>query len=189
MKPQDILNMLDEAPVIAAVKDENGIEKCLESDAQVVFTLFGTVLEIPNIVSKIQNSGKTAIVHIDLVDGLSARDSAVDYIAQATNASGIITTKPALVRRAKALGLCAIRRFFLLDSMALQNLDRQLAPDTPDLVEVLPGAMPKVLRTIAQNTNVPLIAGGLILDKEDVVNALSAGAVAVSSTNPKIWTL
>ncbi|MEG2499451.1 MAG: glycerol-3-phosphate responsive antiterminator, partial [Oscillospiraceae bacterium] len=32
-----------------------------------------------------------------------------------------------------------------------------------------------------------IIAGGLITDKEDVMNALSAGAVAVSSTNSAVW--
>ena len=34
-----------------------------------------------------------------------------------------------------------------------------------------------------------VIAGGLIADKEDVMGALEAGAVAVSSTNPGVWEL
>ncbi len=33
----------------------------------------------------------------------------------------------------------------------------------------------------------PIIAGGLISDKESVVAALSAGAIAVSSTNHGVW--
>ncbi|EJW91450.1 Glycerol-3-phosphate responsive antiterminator, partial [gut metagenome] len=35
----------------------------------------------------------------------------------------------------------------------------------------------------------PLIASGLISDKEDVIAALSAGALAVSSTCPAVWKL
>ncbi|WP_352427367.1 glycerol-3-phosphate responsive antiterminator, partial [Enterocloster asparagiformis] len=34
---------------------------------------------------------------------------------------------------------------------------------------------------------IPIIAGGLIADKEDVMNALEAGALAISSTNQKVW--
>jgi glycerol-3-phosphate responsive antiterminator len=29
----------------------------------------------------------------------------------------------------------------------------------------------------------------MITDKEDIINALQAGAVAISSTNPAVWTL
>ena len=34
---------------------------------------------------------------------------------------------------------------------------------------------------------VPIIAGGLIVDKEDVMEALDAGAMAVSTTNHQVW--
>ena len=56
-----------------------------------------------------------------------------------------------------------------------------------NLIEVLPGLMPKIIRQVAQITGKPVIAGGLISDKKDVTRALSAGAVAVSSTNPAVW--
>jgi len=36
-------------------------------------------------------------------------------------------------------------------------------------------------------TKVPIIAGGLISEKEDVVAALSAGAISVSTTNVNVW--
>ena len=34
-----------------------------------------------------------------------------------------------------------------------------------------------------------LICGGLIMDKSDVMEALSAGALAVSSTSEAVWRL
>ena len=186
--PAHIIDMLADAPVVAAVKDDAGLEQSLACGARVVFVLYGTVVSIPGIVARIAQAGKAPMVHIDLIDGLAARDVAVDYIAQNTQAAGILSTKPAPLRRARELGLVAIRRFFLLDSMALANLQKQL-DGAADLVEVLPGAMPKVLCTIAATCPMPLIAGGLIADKEDVVNALAAGALAISSTNPAVWNL
>lgn len=133
--------------------------------------------------------GKVPFVHADLIDGLSAREVAVDFIAAQTAAAGIISTKPALIRRARELGLCAVQRFFVLDSIALENLKRQLENTRPDSIEILPGVMPKVIRRITGFARVPVIAGGLISDKEDIIAALDAGAAAISSTNPAIWFL
>ena len=91
------------------------------------------------------------------------------------------------------MGLSTVQRFFLIDSLALHNVRRLLAPEQrqfrPDVVEILPGAMPKVLRQLTAFSPVPVIAGGLIHDKEDVIAALDAGAAAISSTDPAIWFL
>lgn len=55
------------------------------------------------------------------------------------------------------------------------------------MIEILPGLMPKIIRRISRLVKVPVIAGGLISEKEDVVAALAAGATAVSTTNPSVW--
>ena len=39
--------------------------------------------------------------------------------------------------------------------------------ETPDMVEILPGVMPKVIKKLTAISPVPVIAGGLILDKEE----------------------
>ena len=73
--------------------------------------------------------------------------------------------------------------------MALRNVERHFSPAAADLIEVLPGLMPKIIRKICATTGKPVIAGGLISDKEDVTGALGAGAIAVSSTNPAVWNM
>ena len=59
----------------------------------------------------------------------------------------------------------------------------------PDFLEILPGTMPKIIRLLCSRVKTPVIASGLISDKEDVMAALSGGAVAVSSTNQVVWEL
>lgn len=186
MDRNKLLDLLAEGPVIAAVKDGDGLAAALESDVSVIFLLSGDVLTIPDTAARVKKAGKRAFVHLDLVDGLASREVSVDFIARQTAADGIISTKAALTRRGRELGLVAIQRFFLLDSMALDNIQRQ-RPQDADLIEVLPGLMPKIIRRVGQITGKPVIAGGLISDKEDVTAALSAGAVAVSTTNPAVW--
>ena len=189
MNRLQLLELLADGPVIAAVKDEAGLAAALKSDVAVIFLLYGDVLTIGDMASRVHQAGKKVFVHLDLVEGLSAREISVDFIARSTAADGVISTKVALTRRARELGLVAIQRIFLLDSMALKNLERHVSNETADLVEVLPGLMPKIIRQLCRTAGRPIIAGGLISDKEDVTGALGAGAVAVSSTNPAVWSM
>ncbi len=187
MSGEDFIELLQENPIVAAVKDEEGLEKSLTSDCRIVFVLTGDVISIADIVSRVNAAGKLAMVHIDLVDGLASRDVAVDFIAKSTCADGIISTRPGIVRRAKACGLLTVQRFFLLDSIALSNIAKQPSLEAADAIEILPGVMPKIIRKLVETTEKPIIAGGLIVDKEDIMGALDAGAIAISSTNQNTW--
>lgn len=111
----------------------------------------------------------------------------MDFIHTAAGADGIISTKPALIRRGKELKMYTIMRFFVIDSMAIDTIHRQCEQAKPDCIEILPGVMPKVIRRIVQGVREPVIAGGLIVDKEDVMSALDAGAVSISTTNRELW--
>lgn len=182
-------SMVEDCPVIAAVKDENGLKHCLETDINIVFVLYGDICSIADIVEVLKTHNKTAMVHIDLITGLSSKEVSVDFIRERTRADGIITTKPQLIKRAKELGLFTIQRYFVLDSMAIENISKQTETHYTDLIEILPGVMPKVISRISGMISIPIIAGGLISDKEDVLSALNAGAVAVSTTRQEIWEL
>ena len=174
---------LENSPIIAAIKDDKGLQKCVTSDSSVVFILYGDVISISDIVATVKAAGKIAMVHIDLISGLSSKEVAVDFLKKYTQADGIITTKPALVKHAKELGLYTILRLFLLDSMAYENIERQVASARPDLIEVLPALMPKIVEKVCQLSPVPVIAGGLICDKEDIMMLLRCGVTSISSTN------
>ena len=138
---------LEDSPIIAAIKDDAGLSKCLSSESKIIFILYGDICNITEIVEKVKASGKLAMVHIDLINGLSSKEISVDFIKKYTHADGIITTKPALIKRAKELSLYTILRLFVIDSMAYENIDKQLKNAKPDLIEILPALMPKVVRS------------------------------------------
>lgn len=180
--------MIEANPVIAAVKDKEGLELCCQrKEIRVVFILFGDICNIQQIVRQVKDAKKVAMVHVDLISGLMGKEIAVDFIHSTTAADGIISTKPLLIKRGRELGMRTILRVFLLDSMAYENLRHQVDMAKPDMLEILPGLMPKMIRKVCGSVRVPVIAGGLIADKEDVMDALSAGTVAVSSTNHNVW--
>ncbi len=181
------IELLEASPVIAAVKDDHGLKKCFESECQLVFILYGNICNISGIIRQIKEHGKYAIVHADLTAGLSSREIVVDFMKQNTYADGIISTKPLLVKRAVELGLFGVQRTFIIDSLAMSTTKKQIDTFHPDLVEIMPGVMPKVLKEIRAYTGIPIIAGGLISDKKDIMAAFSAGADAISTTKEELW--
>jgi glycerol-3-phosphate responsive antiterminator len=178
---------LEDSPIIAAIKDKDGLTNCLTCESRVIFILYGDIITIPDIVAKVKSTGKIALVHIDLISGLSSKEIAVDFIYKYTQADGIITTKPSLIKRGNELGLYTILRLFLLDSMAYENIDRQVKSAHPDLIEVLPAPMPKIVANVCKLSPTPVIAGGLVSDKDDIMSLLQSGVMSVSTTNPKVW--
>ena len=73
---QQFYDAMEESPVIAAVKDFEGLEKCCRiEEIRVVFILFGDVCNIDEIVRKVREKGKIAMVHIDLISGLGSKES------------------------------------------------------------------------------------------------------------------
>ena len=88
---------------------------------------------------------------------------------------------------AKKNGICVIQRFFILDSFSFKNTITHIRENKPDAVEILPGVMPKIIKRICNLINVPVITGGLIDEKEDIINALGGGAVGISTTDKNIW--
>lgn len=178
--------LLDE-PVIAAVKTDEALTAALASPCSAVFLLASTLLTVDGLVHRIHDAGKLAVVHIDLVDGLSSREIAVDSLNALCHPDGIISTRPTLIRRARHRGLLTVQRAFILDSLSLTSLSGQLEQGKPDFVEILPGIMPRVIAEISARTQVPVIAGGLLRDKADVMAAMRAGASAVSTSAPELW--
>ncbi len=193
MKNREFINKIESNPIIAAVKDDEGLEVALTEDIEIIFVLYGDICSIPTIVDKIKKAGKVAMVHVDLITGLNnSKDVCLDFIKNNTKADGIITTKSNLIQHARELELNTVLRYFILDSLALQNIEKQARSPgiKPDIIEFLPGiVLPKMIKRINKVSRVPIIAGGLIADKEDVMNALDAGALAISTTNHDVWEL
>lgn len=185
----EFMEALEASPVIAAVRNDDGLKKCLASESAIVFILFGTICNIGQIVQTIKSAGKMALVHVDLIQGLSSKEIAIDFIDQFTEADGIITTKAPLVKRAKELGLYTVHRFFVIDTMAYESIAKTLRVSRPDCIEILPALMPKIIKEICKTSPTPVIAGGMVTDKEDVMALLQAGVVSISSTNEEIWFL
>ena len=179
-------DVLEENPIVAAVKDESDLNAALESDLKVIFVLFGNILNMKSISDKILSSKKIGIIHVDLVEGLSSNEYALKFLKENTSFKGIISTKPQMLKSAKKLGFIVIQRVFMIDSLSKENMKNHLVKEC-DAIEILPGLLFKIIKEISSTLDKPLISGGLISEKVDVVETLKNGATCISTTKKEIW--
>ena len=182
----NIKELLEENPVIAAVKNEEQLDGAINSSAQIIFVLFGDVMNIKKISEIIASKNKMGIIHIDLVEGLTNKEVVIRFVKEETKFNGIISTKPQVVKLAKKYDLVGVQRVFIFDTLSLNTVKNHMISEC-DAIEVLPGIIPKVLGIISKYSNKPVVAGGLIETKEEVMQALSSGATCISTTKKEIW--
>lgn len=185
----DFNQILKKYPIIASVIDNDGLEKACRSQVKLIFILYGNIINLPSLVKKAKDCGKTVLVHMDLIEGLDNKEIAARYIKEFTQADGIISTKPNVIKAAREEGLITVQRFFMLDSMALKKAISHMEVTYADAFEVLPGVIPKTINKISMLSDIPIIAGGLIIDENDVYSALDSGAAAISTTFRSLWNL
>lgn len=187
MRENNVELALEENPIIAAVKDKNGLEEAIQTDCNTIFILNSDIINVGEIVDQVKAHNKLAFVHIDLLEGTSNKEVALQFLKESTKADGIISTKAQMVHAARNYGFYTVHRFFLVDSMSFRSIDKQIANSNPHFIEILPGGMSKAIGWVKDKINTPIIASGLVCEKDDVVTALQAGAVAISSTNSDVW--
>jgi glycerol uptake operon antiterminator len=180
--------LLEINPIIGAIKDDENLREVAKSDCDIVFLLNGDILTLKKRVEFLHKHDKKVFVHIDMIQGISSSPVIVDYIKRELHLDGIITTKTNIVKRAIELDLKVIQRFFFIDSMSLENAIESLRKVKPQAIEIMPGILPKVIKKMNKTyPNIPIICGGLIDKKEEIINVLSVGAMAISTTDIDIW--
>ncbi|QLY80803.1 glycerol-3-phosphate responsive antiterminator [Clostridium intestinale] len=181
--------ILIENPVVAAIRNEEDLDKVIESDVKIVFVLFGSIVNIAQICRQLKDHRKIVFVHIDLVEGLKGDSKGIEYVKKIAEPYGIISTKPTNIKYAKNLGLNTIQRIFIIDSLSLETGIKNIKTVQPDAVEVMPGVASKIIKSMEKKVHLPIIAGGLIQTKKDIIESIGAGAVAVSTTKRVLWEL
>jgi glycerol uptake operon antiterminator len=175
--------------IIAAAKDSGAVLRACQSGVDTVFLLGGDILSVGQEIRRIRACGKQAFMHIDLVDGIARDAAGVRYVARCIAPDGVISTKAALLRVAQEEGLTTVQRIFLVDSSSLETGARLVQASSPDYVEVMPGLVPLAITHLRATLRQPVIAGGMITQPEQVRVALTAGAVAVSTSSQALWHL
>lgn len=184
----ELADALKRYPVIAAVRDERGLQAALEAPVRVIFLLSASLSQVGRVGTAVRQAGKLLFVHMDFVTGLGRDEAALEFLVESCAPTGVISTKTNLVHAARRLGITPVQRLFLLDSQSLQTGIDAARSSKAEVVEVLPGIIPRALAHI--RTQIPhtlLITGGLLRSPREIGRALAAGAAGVSTGSPALW--
>ena len=187
MNKDALIRELTMRPVIAAVREAEDARRAAQSPVAAVFLLGGSILTLGDTVKLLRDAGKVAFIHMELCDGLGRDAAAVRWCARNIRPDGMISTKSQLLHAAKEEGMTTIQRMFLMDSASLVSGMKLLKGNPPDMVELMPGLIPKAIRAVSGRLSIPVIAGGMITEADEVAGALSAGALAVSTSDQTLW--
>ena len=158
-------------PVIAAVRTDEEYLLATKSPVTAIFMLKADILTLPDLLACKRD--KSVYIHME-------------YLKKC-GADGIISTKNHMISAAKELGLGTVQRFFIIDSVSVATALDIVASTKPDYAELMPGILPKAVKSFVDKTHTKIIAGGLIETKKDVLAALSAGADGVSTGRKELW--
>ena len=176
----------DASPVIAAVRTKDELTQAFSSDVEVIFYLTADIMTLRNEVNAAHSAGKKLFVHLDLAEGIGKDRCGLIY-AKNLGVDGIISTRVNIIKMARELGLVTVQRFFIVDSRSIDTTVESIKVSRPDMIEIMPGVVSKIISRICTKVDMPVIAGGLIEEKSEIIAALKHGAAAVSTGKHKLW--
>lgn len=184
---ESVIDKVELNPVIAAVQNEGDLEIAINSQVTTIFLLCADIFNAKSLVDKIKSANKSVLIHIDFLEGIGKDAKAIDYIIEVIRPDGVISTRSSHIKIAKEKGIFTVQRFFLIDNKSYEMTIQSVKSKQPDMIEIMPGVMPGIINRITTQLSIPVIAGGLISNKQDVMEALKAGAIGVSTGKKVLW--
>ena len=152
-----MLPLLERTPVIPAVKEPETLDLACHCDGAAVFLLCGDILNIAGLVDKDCTGREAGGGYGESGGGTGPRRLPWTICAPAepTGSSPPDPHHPP----GRELGMLTVLRVFAIDSKAVSNLGKETGMGMPDLIEVLPGTIYRVIARLSRELPVPLIAG------------------------------
>ncbi|AXM87756.1 glycerol-3-phosphate responsive antiterminator [Anoxybacillus ayderensis] len=172
---------------IATIKHPKHIELFLKTNWKTALLQTGTISVIKRYVELLKAHDRYVFVHVEKIPGISYDKEGLQFLAKFVQPHGIVSTKSTLIQLAKKEKLWTIQRLFLVDTDAVETGLQVVQQVAPDALEVMPGIVPDMIERLVQQVNIPIITGGLIQNRDQMIQALKKGAQAVSTGNPLLW--
>ncbi len=172
--------------VIAAVRNEREMESAIRSGVKMIFCLNPNLLTLEDTVRAVHAAGKKIFFHMDLAEGIG-KDKAGLVFVKNVGADGIISTRVNIIKAARETGLFTVQRFFIVDSHSVETTVEAIRSSKPDMIEIMPGIVTKVIARLKTELSIPVIAGGLVETKGEIEEIIRSGAAAVSTGRQELW--
>lgn len=173
--------------IIPAISSHQDFKKFLNLPLEYGILMNFQLAQLEELIQEMKAHGKKVLIHSELIKGLATDEFGAIYLVQVLRVDGIISSKPKVIDLCKRRGVLGIMRFFLKDTISLKQSIQMAQKVNPDCLEVLPALDASLLEAIRQRLDCPLLFGGLLQTPEQIQACLDAGAIAVTTSNLKLW--
>ena len=172
--------------IIAAVRGNEELEEAVKSNAWMIFMLTPNIEDIKSQAELVHKAEKKFFIHLDLAEGIGKDEYGIRFVKKA-GVDGIISTRTNIIKMACKLGVCTVQRFFIVDSHSVDTSIEAAKQSKADMIEIMPGTVAKVIKRMKQDLDAPIIAGGLVETEQEINEAISCGAAAISIGKKEFW--
>ena len=172
--------------IIPATRSDEEFLCAVGSSHEVIFDLNPDLMNVSAKVKKAHDAGKRLFIHVDLAKGIGKDESGIRFLKR-IGIDGVISTKVNIIKLARECGLCTVQRFFIVDSHSIATTVDAVKSSKPDMIEIMPGTVYKIIERLKKMVDIPIIAGGLIENEQEVNDAMKSGASAISTGRRELW--
>jgi len=179
--------MFDGQKVIPAISSHKDLKKFLDSSLTYGILMGFQLAQLESLIKEMREHQKKVLIHSELIKGLASDEFGAIHLIQSLHVDGIISSKPKVIEVCKKRKKIGIFRFFLKDSISLQQSIELAQKIEAELIEVLPAYGAKIVPYIQEECRAQVLLGGLIESKSHIEECLKSGAIAVTTSNTKFW--
>ena len=177
---------MDKSKIFAAVRTDEGLDAALQTGVETIFMQATNIEVVGAQIEKAHKAGKKLFIHIDITDGVGKDEYGIKFL-QKLGADGIISTRTNIIKQAKKMGIATCQKFFIVDTHSLSTTIDSIKAGKPDMIEVMPGLVSKVIKKIKEESDTFIISGGLLTTEEEIQQAFNDGAMGVSTSIRSFW--
>lgn len=173
--------------IIPAISNHQAFKKFIQSKYTYGILMGFQLSQLKLLVDTCHQAGKKILIHSELIKGLSHDEYGAIFLIQELKVDGLISSKPKVIELCKKRSVVGIFRFFLKDSISLEQSLAITKRIKPIYLEVLPATGTNMIAYIKDQVNSDILMGGLIKDKEQIKECVKSGAIAVTISNTNLW--
>lgn len=178
---------MNKTKIIAAARSNEELIVAASSNVEIIFMLAPNIADLKKQTELVHKAGKKLFIHLDLAMGIGKDEYGIQFV-KSQGVDGIISTRTNIIKLAKKENLFTVQRFFIVDSQSVYTAIESARASKADMIEIMPGTVNKVIKRLKKELDVSIVTGGLIETAEEIENAISSGASAVSTGKREFWT-
>lgn len=179
--------LLKDSRIIPSVSTMEQLRYAVEKDSfSCIMLKMGDINSIGKLVAYVHKYHKTVMLHLDSIKGISKDRAGIHYLKR-IGVDSIVTMKSQNIRMVKEEGIYAILGTFLVDSASVSLTVQNINGNKPNAIIAMPMTIPdSIYELLKENSQIPIIAGGLGVSREIIEHALSLGSRACTVTKHEV---